>query len=132
MALRNGDTLLLCSDGLWGSLNDRQIADAFSAKTVMRAVPELMELALSSGGAEADNCTAVALTWAGSESMEMVPPTEAPVSTLVMPDGAVASTIQIPRAGDGDLTSELTDDQIDEAVAEINRAIARASKLVSK
>jgi serine/threonine protein phosphatase PrpC len=129
-ALRNGDTLLLCSDGLWGTLNDREIAEAFGGKTVMRSVPELMETALANGGGEADNCTAVAMTWAGTESVDMVPPTEAPVSTLVMPDGAVASTIQIPRHGDPAPDEELTDDQIDNAVAEIQAAIQRASKLV--
>jgi PPM family protein phosphatase len=127
-ALRNGDTLLLCSDGLWGALHDRQIAEAFHGNTVMRAVPELMELALANGGPDGDNCTTIAMTWAGSESVEMVPPTEAPVSTLVIPDGAVASTIQIPRAGD--LDEELTEDQIDEAVAEINKAIQRSTRLI--
>jgi len=129
VALRNGDALLLCSDGLWGSLTDRQIAERFRGATVMRAVPELMELALAKAGGEADNCTAVAMTWAGTESLDMVPPTEAPVSTLVMPEGAVASTIQIPRAGDPDDVA-LTDDQIDEAVAEINRAISRSNRLI--
>jgi protein phosphatase len=130
-ALRNGDTLLLCSDGLWGSLADRQVADAFSGKTVMRAVPELMELALELGGAEADNCTAVAMTWAGTESMEMVPPSEEPVSTLLIPEGTVASTIQMPRVGEeGD--AELSEEQIDDAVAEIQKAIQRAGKLVNK
>jgi len=44
----------------------------------------------------------------------MVPPTEAPVSTLVMPDGAVASTIQFPRHGDLGADEELTEDKIDE------------------
>jgi PPM family protein phosphatase len=130
LALRNGDTLLLCTDGLWGSVNDRDIAESFSGNTVMRAVPALMETALSNGGADADNCTAIAMTWAGSESVEMVPPTEAPVSTLVMPDGAVASTIQIPRVGDEAVEEALSEAEIDQAVAEIQRAIARSGKLI--
>ncbi|GAB4471305.1 MAG: hypothetical protein OHK0044_14410 [Burkholderiaceae bacterium] len=130
VALRNGDTLLLCSDGLWGTVTDRQIAEAFGGKTVMRAVPELMELALANGGEDADNCTAIAMTWAGAEALEMVPPTEAPVSTLVMPEGAVASTIQFPRHGEPGADEELTEDQIDDAVAEIQKAIQRASKLI--
>lgn len=130
IALRNGDSMLLCSDGLWGTLSDREIADAFVGKTLMRAVPELIEMALANGGNEADNCTAVAMTWAGSEAMDMVPPSEAPVSTLVIPDGAVASTIQIPRSGDPEPEVDLTDDKIDAAVAEIQRAIQRSTKLI--
>jgi protein phosphatase len=130
VALRNGDTLLLCTDGLWGNLTDRQVAEGFSGKTVMRAVPELTELALANGGGDTDNCTAVAMTWAGSESMDMVPPSEAPVSTLVIPDGAVASTIQFPRHGDVGGDEEFTEDKIDEAIAEIQRAIQKSTKLV--
>ncbi len=129
VALRNGDTLLLCTDGVWGALNDRNVAEGFQGKTVMRAVPDLMETALANAGNDADNCTAIAMTWAGTESVDMVPPTEAPVSTLVMPDGAVASTIQIPRSGE-EPEAALSEDEIDEAVAEIQRAIARSTKLI--
>ena len=129
-ALRSGDTLLLCTDGLWGALTDRQIGDAFATSTVMRAVPELMELALAKGGNDADNCTAIAMTWAGSESMDMIPPTQEPVSTLLIPEGAVASTVQIPRHSEPGGDEELTEDQIEDAVAEIQRAIKRSSKLV--
>jgi protein phosphatase len=128
-ALHAGDVLLLCSDGLWGNLNDREIIEAFSARTVMRAVPEIVETALRAGGEEADNCTALAMSWAGIESLDLVPPSDAPVSTLVIPDGAVASTVQIPRAGE-DPGLPYTDDQIDEAVNEIQLAIQRASKLI--
>ncbi|MFN9029783.1 MAG: PP2C family protein-serine/threonine phosphatase [Betaproteobacteria bacterium] len=129
VALRNGDTLLLCTDGLWGVLNDRNLAESFQSKTVMRAVPDLIESALSNAGSDADNCTAIGMTWAGTESVEMVPPTEAPVSTLAIPDGAITSMIQVPPSG-ADVEEALSEAQIDEAVAEIQRAIARATKLV--
>jgi PPM family protein phosphatase len=130
-ALHNGDVVLLCTDGLWGALQDRQIIDVFSDRTVMRAVPDLVSEALEAAGPEADNCTAVAMAWAGAEAVDMVPPSDAPVSTLVIPDGAVATTIQFRRPGE-ELGTELTDDQIDEAVSEIQRAIQRASKLIGE
>jgi len=129
VALHTGDILLLCSDGLWGTLSDRAILDAFSDRTVMRAVPEIVDAALEEGGPESDNCTALAMAWAGAESLDMVPPTDAPVSTLVIPEGAMTSTIQIPRAGD-EPGPAYTDDQIDDAVNEIQQAIQRASRLI--
>lgn len=129
-ALHSGDSMLLCTDGLWGALSDRQLADACHDTTIMRAVPELMDLALQKAGADADNCTAIAMTWAGTESMDMIPPTEAPVSTLLIPEGAVASTIQFPRHGEPGADEELTEDQIDDAVAQIQRAIQKSTKLV--
>jgi serine/threonine protein phosphatase PrpC len=130
VALRPGDVLLLCSDGFWSGLSDQDITDAFGRVTVMRAVPELMDRAIAEGGVEPDNCTAIAMSWAGSESMDMVPPTESPVSTLVIPDGAVASTVQMPRPGEPLADEALTEQQIDEAVAEIQRAIQRSSKVI--
>lgn len=130
--LQGGDTLLLCSDGLWGALDDALIARSFGPRGVMRAVPDLLDRALIAAGEQADNCTAVALTWSGDESFEMVPPSEAPVSTLLLPEGAMASTIQMRRPGETLPHEELTEDQIDEAVAEIQRAIQRAGRLVSK
>jgi len=128
-ALHGGDVLLLCSDGLWGTLSDRFIIDAFSDHTVMRAVPELVDAALEAGGPDADNTTALAMSWAGAEALDMVPPSDAPVSTLVIPEGTVTSTIQIPRVGD-EPGPIYTDDQIDDAVNEIQQAIQRASKLI--
>jgi protein phosphatase len=128
-ALHSGDVLLICTDGLWGTLSDLQIVDAFSDRTVMRAVPDLVDAALEAGGPEADNTTALAMAWAGAESLDMVPPSDAPVSTLVVPDGAVTSTVQIQRSGE-DPEPAYTDDQIDEAVNEIQKAIQRSAKLV--
>ena len=72
------------------------------------------------------------MTWAGTESMEMVPPSESPVSTLLIPEGTVASTIQMPRVGEPGVDEELSEEQIDDAVAEIQKAIQRSGKLVAK
>jgi protein phosphatase len=130
VALHAGDTVLLCTDGLWGALSDQQIASAFSHATVMRAVPDLMNRALAESGPEPDNCTAIAMSWAGSESMDMIPPTESPVSTLVIPEGAVASTVQMPRPGESFGEEPLTEQQIEDAVAEIQHAIQRSTRLI--
>ncbi len=130
VALRAGDTLLLCTDGLWGTLADNEIASAFNRATVMRAVPNLMTRALADATGEPDNCTAIAMSWAGTESMDMIPPTESPVSTLVIPEGSVASTVQMPRPGEPVGEEPLTEQQIEAAVAEIQRAIQRSSRLI--
>jgi protein phosphatase len=125
-----GDVLLLCTDGLWGVLDDPDLVAELGAHTVMRAVPDLVERAVAQGGSDADNCTALAMSWAGEEALDMVPPTDAPVSTLVVPEGAMTSTIQIPRSGE-EPGPAYTDDQIDDAVNEIQRAIQRAARLIS-
>jgi serine/threonine protein phosphatase PrpC len=130
VALHPGDTVLLCSDGLWGALSDQDIVEAFGRLTVMRAVPELMGKALGDSGPEPDNCTAIAMSWAGTESMDMIPPTDSPVSTLVIPEGSVASTVQMPRPGEPSGDEQLTEEQIDDAVAEIQRAIQRSGRLI--
>ena len=129
VGLRSGDTILICTDGLWSALGDRSIVDTFSDRTVMRAVPDLIEEALEEAGDDADNCTAVAMAWAGAEVFDSTRGPELQVSTEVMPDGVVASTIQVPRVGD-EPDPFLTEDQIDSAVSEIQQAIARASKLI--
>jgi protein phosphatase len=130
VALHPGDTMLLCSDGLWGALSDHDIGEAFGRLTVMRAVPELMDKAIAGSGPEPDNCTAIAMNWAGAESIDMVPPTDSPVSTLVIPEGSIASTVQMPRPGDPSPDEPLSEEQIDDAIAEIQRAIQQSSKLI--
>lgn len=131
IALRPGDNILLCSDGLWGALPEREIAAVFRDRTVMRAVPELIGAALAAAGDEADNCTAVAMNWEGVDSLEAAIPAGRSVSTLGIPDGAVASTFQVVSL-DAAAEPPLADDQLDEAVAEIQRAIKRAGKLVPR
>jgi len=56
---RNGDCLLICSDGLTDMVSDKQITDVFKEKMSMSETAEkLMDMSLSNGGV--DNITIIA------------------------------------------------------------------------
>jgi serine/threonine protein phosphatase PrpC len=120
--LEQGDKILLCSDGLWGTLAETEIVQELSAHPVSQAVPELVERALRSGGARSDNVTAIALEW---ETPDVFESTQG-ISTDSIRDGVFASTIQsgVPDA----MAAELDDAAIERSIAEINDAIRRAKK----
>jgi serine/threonine protein phosphatase PrpC len=59
LPLQQDDVLLLCSDGLWGPLEDAEMASILSASPLPTAIEKLMDEALRREGAAADNTTAV-------------------------------------------------------------------------
>lgn len=69
MALQSDDVLLLCSDGLWSPLVDREMAAGFLTAPLDATTERLMDVAIGREGARADNTTAVAVRWGGSEEV---------------------------------------------------------------
>jgi serine/threonine protein phosphatase PrpC len=61
--LKAGDTLILCSDGLWSPLSAELIGSALRKKGIMRAVPALLDEAERRAGRFCDNLSAIAMTW---------------------------------------------------------------------
>lgn len=61
--LCEGDNLLLCSDGLWVPLSSGVICAALTKSDIMRAVPQLLDLAEKNAGPQCDNLSAIAMTW---------------------------------------------------------------------
>ena len=61
--LARDDIVLLCSDGFWGPLSQRQLLNSLLSRPLGEAIPELMALAESTAGAECDNVSVVAMTW---------------------------------------------------------------------
>ncbi|MDO9165516.1 MAG: serine/threonine-protein phosphatase [Rhodoferax sp.] len=122
VALQQGDKLLLCSDGLWGSLSDVDIAYHLGHKPVSEAVPDLVEKALRKAGDSSDNVTCIALEWETPDGFES---TRGSISTDTISEGVFASTVQ---AGwlDSEL-EDLDDDAIERSIAEINEAIRRSA-----
>lgn len=72
--LEAGDTLLLCTDGLWGQLPDMRLAAFADRATPIEA--GLRSLVAQAGAApNSDNVTAVALRWLAARSTEAAQPT---------------------------------------------------------
>lgn len=121
ITLQQGDKILLCSDGLWGSLTDADIVRHLTTQSVSDAVPDLVEAALRNGGEHSDNVTVIALEWETPDSFEST----RGISTDSISDGVFASTIQ---AGVLDtMVEDLDDAAIERSIAEINEAIRRSA-----
>ena len=119
--LQQGDKLLLCSDGLWGSLSDDEIVSHLCAKSVSDAVPDLVERALRAGGEHSDNVTVLAMEWETPDAFEST----RGISTDTISDGVFASTIQ--AGGLESFVDDLDEATIERSIAEINEAIRRSA-----
>jgi serine/threonine protein phosphatase PrpC len=122
MALQQGDRVMLCSDGLWSTVAEKDIVFELGHKSVDVAVPDLVEKALRLGGESGDNVTCIALEW---ETPDAFDSTRGGISTDSISDGAFASTVQsgwLDATGD-----DLDDAAIERSIAEINEAIRRSA-----
>ncbi|MCK6423219.1 MAG: serine/threonine-protein phosphatase [Aquabacterium sp.] len=124
LLMQAGDKVLLCSDGLWGSVTDAVITEQLAQRPISDAVPELAEQALRNAGAKSDNVTILAVEWEGAEEAE----TQSAVSTESLGDEVFASTIQASLASGDAAPDELDDAEIERSIREINEAIRRSSQ----
>ena len=119
--LQQGDRIMLCSDGLWGSVNDNDIVHAMSKGSVANVVPDVVELGLRQGGAHSDNVTVIAMEWETPDAFESTQG----ISTDSISDGVFASTIQ--AGGLENFVDDLDDAAIERSIAEINEAIRKTA-----
>jgi serine/threonine protein phosphatase PrpC len=123
MLMQPGDRMLLCSDGLWGSVSDSVITEMLSSNAISDAVPELVEQALRNGGPKCDNVSVLAVEWESAEDGVGA----SGVSTDALGDEVFASTIQASVLGQ-EVGDELDDAEIERSIREINDAIKRSSQ----
>lgn len=124
MILQGGDKLLLCSDGLWGSVSDEEITAQLASKPIADAVPELVEQALRNGGPKSDNVTVIAVEWEAAEDFE----NSRGISTQTLGEEVFASTIQASVGAGSAEPDELDEAEIERSIREINEAIRRSSQ----
>jgi serine/threonine protein phosphatase PrpC len=126
MQLQRGARLMLCSDGVWGVLDDALIVHTLSSgKPVSDAAPDLAEMALRRGGTHSDNVTLIAVEWETPSTMDAVDALRG-ISTDDINEGVFASTIQAGMPADHEI-DDLDEDAIERSIAEINEAIRRSA-----
>ena len=115
------DLLLLCSDGFWGPLTQRQILHALASRPLAEAVPELVELAEVRAGPQCDNVTVLALTWGEDRIAETQRlPTMSPDVTPY----PMATEVRDLTATDPDFV-HMSDEEIEKAIEELKAALRR-------
>ncbi len=120
--LEEGDTILLCTDGLWGCLSDNEIKAILNANIdVTAATKALMDAAENAADDHGDNLSAIAVQWGDKQLSEDI------VSTQLMPLGEtttiINSTTTMPLGGADPL--DLSDDDIENTIAEIQQALIK-------
>lgn len=123
--LVEGDTVLLCTDGLWGAVTDEQIKQILCGPSISDNVTQLLDLAESVGEENGDNMSAIGLQWGDRLHSELA------VSTVTLPMG-FSTTIMNPITRsdyDGELPAdELSDDDIEKTIAEIQLALQKTKR----
>jgi serine/threonine protein phosphatase PrpC len=115
--LRSDDTLMMCSDGLWGPLTGKLITASLMKHDIMKAVPELLDLAELRAGPDCDNLSVVAMTWAGTH---VHAGGEVSTQTLAL-DGVSTQLGDFSKVD----SSDLSDAEIERAIQEIRDAIRK-------
>ena len=122
--LAKDDILLLCSDGFWGPLTQRQLLGTLAEKSIIDGLPELMTLAETRAGPQCDNVSVVAIGW-GEEEVAQPLATATPAT---VPSYDLPTDIQDLTATDPDFTkTHMSDEDIERAIADIKAALKRYS-----
>jgi len=121
--LRNGDVMVLATDGLWSVMPHTEMSTLLTSTPILKTAPQMMREAEQRGGSEGDNLSAIVVRW-GPETL-----TDETSTTITETLGLGEFQTQVDRT----LTltdrkgpqRDLTDDEIERAIVEIQSTIQK-------
>lgn len=125
--LIDGDVIFLCTDGVWSAVNDHDIGKLLHAGGILDSVPKLLNIAEAVSEEHGDNMSAIGLQWGDRQNSQVA------VSTATMPLGMTTTIInpvtQQPSAAPDDAALfNLSDDEIEKTILEIQSAISKSKR----
>jgi serine/threonine protein phosphatase PrpC len=123
--LLEGDTVILCTDGVWGVISDQQIKEIIQQNAnITEATTQLIDSAEFASDERGDNMSVIGLQWGDRLTGQAM------VSTQLMPLGET-TTIMNPVTHqniDGADPLELSDDDIENTIAAIQNALNKTQQ----
>jgi serine/threonine protein phosphatase PrpC len=124
--LRNGDIMILCTDGVWSQMSQGEMATWLTSAPILTAAPKMMDQAEASSGGDGDNLSTIVVRW-GPETL-----TDEAHTTTTDTMGLGEFGTEIDRTMTlsdrrGSLR-DLTDDEIERAIVEIQSTIQKYRK----
>lgn len=126
--LAEGDTILLCTDGVWGAVADDQMRRILNNPSITDSVTELLNKAEMVSQEQGDNMSAIGLQWGDKLSSSLA------VSTVTMAMG-LTTTIMNPvtspnyeHDANSEFSHDLTADEIENTIAEIQEALRKTQR----
>lgn len=118
--LAEGDTILLCTDGVWGALSDDQIKRMLMQGTISESVSEILKQAEIISSDQGDNMSAIGLQWGDKLSSPLA------VSTVSMAMGATTTIMNPTTTRENGLTDDdISDEEIENTINAIQEALRR-------
>jgi serine/threonine protein phosphatase PrpC len=115
--LSEDDVVLLCSDGFWGPLTQRQLLMGLLGRDLKQALPEMLTLSETGAGPRCDNLSVLAIRWHD----KAVP---APVEPMTVPMDDQPTDVRDFTATEPDFM-HMTDADIERQIAEIKKALQK-------
>ncbi len=123
MPLRNGDLIVMCTDGVWGPMGTDEIASWLASTPILKAAPEMLREAEKRGGPDGDNLSAIVMRW-GPETL-VDEPTTTITETLGLGEFATQLDRTLTLTDRKGADRDLSDDEIERAIDEIQATIQR-------
>lgn len=121
--LETGDTVVLSTDGFWAQIPATILATMLTKQTVTALMPGLLVEAQRRAQGESDNVSVVAMTWENQEDAG-VADTESMDADAFATSTNTTAPLDAPNAN----LEDVTEDDIERAIAEIQNAIKKVPR----
>ncbi len=120
--LEDGDTIILSTDGFWSQIPPAILGPMLRKQALVDLMPGLMVEAQRRANGESDNLTVVAMTWEDQEDANVA-------DTVTLEEEQFAtSTNTTQQLDDGKPSDDVTEEDIERAIAEIQDAIRKVPR----